>query len=417
MPEALPKLRSNLRADNYLLDGETKNVVVTDVLLRREDNSPKLKLPYELWEIALLMDGQSDAETIQQHASRWKWIDVSMDMVHRATSELDKYYLLDNSRYQQRLQKIGENLSRQPFRQTIAHSHFFAPEPKQLTSQLENCYLSPFGPGQLPSATTDGVTQNVRGAIVPHAHYDVSGPCAAWAYHKIARSHAFDLFVVIGYNHIYAENRIETLVKDVSSPFGKISVDTDFAQALLARSSGSLEEGGIANYYEHSIDMQIPMLQYMLHQTGRKAKILPIILSNVPKAGHIDAVMGFRQTMSAVGDAVRETIAEQGKRACIIASGDFTHCGPYYGDPEPDSTTMSELGRFDKSSIDLILNDHRDDFYKRTVDTKYCCVTPVYLLLSCLERPFQAQLLKYYTSWDIVGQRRDVNSFASIVFC
>jgi AmmeMemoRadiSam system protein B len=163
--------------------------------------------------------------------------------------------------------------------------------------------------------------------------------------------------------------------------------------------------------------MQIPMLQFTLQKTGREARILPIILSNVPKLFDLNAAMEFRKTMAKVGEAVRNTIRNQEKRACIIASGDFTHCGPYYGDPKPDAAAMDEVSRFDSKSIELIMSGKKDDFFKRTAITKYCCVTPVYLLLSCLESSLKARLLKYYTSWDIAGQKDDVNTFASILFC
>jgi len=410
-----PQLRSNLRTDNYVLEGDQKYVIVTDVLIQGREVKNKLKMPYDLWQIALLMDGQSDKELIRKRASEWYWKELSPGDIEKAIDQLDKYYLLKNDRYENRLAEIQIDLSKIEARNTVALKNAFEPDGDKLLEQIEGLFLSPFGPGRLPSENQTK-SPGLKGVISPHANYAISGPCAAHAYQEIAGAGEYDLFIIIGYNHIYAENKIETLMKDIITPIGKVAVDTEFGRALLNRASDLIDEGGIANYHEHSIDMQMPLLKYILRQTEREARIFPLILSNIPKLFNVDAAFNFRRKARRTAEAIRDTIAELNRKTCLIASGDFTHHGPYYGDGDVDDGTLEYIKKFDAGSLDLIVSGRKDDFYKRALPTKYCCTTPIYLLMSILDPEARGRVLKYYNSWDINGESQDINTFASVAF-
>ncbi len=415
MLKELPKVRSNIRADNFVFDGEGNCVVISDVLIQGKDIKKKLKLSHDAWQIALLFDGESNVELIRDKLNSQYWRDVSSETVQSVISELDRHYLLDNERYRQKLNEIKGRLAATECRTSTPSPHEVEMAADKVLESLKQSFLSPLGPGCLPSDSGPGQAA-LKGVIVPHANYEISGPCAAHAYHEIARCGDFDLFVIFGYNHIYGENRIETLVKDIITPLGKLVIDSDFAHALLNRTVGLLEEGGVANYYEHSIDMQLPMLQFVMQSRSKNARVLPIILSNVPKIRNIGKALQFKRTMENVGDALRSTAAESGKKVCFIASGDFTHFGLYYGDNKADSSTVGKLHDFDSQSIQMLQEGRKNDFYLHTIGSKYCCVTPVYLLLSSLNRIGPAKLLKYYTTWDILGESKDINSFVAMAF-
>ncbi len=413
MQNPLPGLRSNLRTDNYVTHNGRRYVVISDVLLRGKDRQNKIRVSHDLWQIALLLDGVSDLASVREKAQRFCWRQLTNDQILAAVDRLDEYYLLKNSRYNTRLKKIRQRLDANETR-PLAWSDGPA-SPEKLDTRIAQAFTSPWGP-TTESAKKLSVEGEIKGALVPHASLDISGPCAAHVYDAISRIREFDLFVIFGYNHIYAENRIETLAKDVISPLGRMAVDREFVTACLDLAGPVIESGGIANYYEHSIDTQIPMLQFVLRQQGREAKIAYFILSNIPKGYAPLAAIEFKSSISRAADAITAAAAEVGRRVCYIASGDFCHHGPYYGDDETTDNDSAQLRAFDQRCLNMLESDRKDDFYRIAIATKYCCTTPVYLLLSCLGTKVKGKVLSYYSSWDVIGKSPDINTFASIAF-
>jgi AmmeMemoRadiSam system protein B len=411
-----PKLRSNFRADNFIIKDGQKYVVVSDVLIQGRDSQKKLALPGKLWQVARLMNGTADIDTLCEYATNLFWTDVKRSDIEGVVSQLDEFFLLDNDRYREKLKQCRESMEHGRYRRIINDPKYFSPEYEDLREEIDRTFLSPYGPGSLPDEAGHSPEHRLLGVIAPHGNYGVSGPCAAHAYREIFLSGPFDLFVIIGYNHIYANNMIESLHKDVETPLGKIRVDGEFGNAVLDKRPGTITQGGVANYLEHSIDMQIPMLQYILNRNGNEAKIYPFILANKPKMESVTDALNFRKVISNVGAAVREVIREQGKKVCIIASGDFTHLGPYYGTAEVTEADIASIYKFDHTNIDMIVRMQKDAFYKHTIESNYCCITPIYFMLSVLGPDCKGKLLKYYTSWDVLGKQDNINTFAALGF-
>ncbi|BBE30385.1 MEMO1 family protein [Tepiditoga spiralis] len=114
------------------------------------------------------------------------------------------------------------------------------------------------------------------GIIVPHAGYIYSGKIAALAYKKIFNTSNFKRVFLIGPNHsgigsnisIYDEGSWET-------PYGKIKVDTKIAKKIIE--TLNINNDISAHYYEHSLEVQLPFLQYVLKDNF---SIVPITLKD-----------------------------------------------------------------------------------------------------------------------------------------
>jgi AmmeMemoRadiSam system protein B len=97
------------------------------------------------------------------------------------------------------------------------------------------------------------------------------------------------------------------------TPLGEIFIDEELADDVL-NSSPSIGDPN-AHRGEHSIEVQIPFIQYMFPG----AKILPVI---VPP----------REQAIALGESVGSIIADnKNKKIVCIGSTDLTHYGPRYG--------------------------------------------------------------------------------------
>jgi len=142
-----------------------------------------------------------------------------------------------------------------------------------LDKQLEWCFTSKHGPGDLPSKKKG---EDIIGAIVPHAGYTYSGPCAAWAYKAIAEAGMPDLFIILGPNHYGSGSGITMETYDM--PYAEIRVDQDFARKLLEK--GTIKENPQGHATEHSIEVQLPFLQFVFKNKMEKIKIVPILVDS-----------------------------------------------------------------------------------------------------------------------------------------
>ncbi|KAK0610413.1 MEMO1 family [Bombardia bombarda] len=128
----------------------------------------------------------------------------------------------------------------------------------------------------------DGIGLPVPGArviIAPHAGYDWSGPCAAWAYKAFDLSAAKRVFV-LGPNHKIRrlESCLVSTFASYATPFGNLVVDHVTTNEL--KQTGSFADFPTwAEIAEHSLEMHMPYLWKRLEQTfgGSSDKFPPII--------------------------------------------------------------------------------------------------------------------------------------------
>lgn len=162
----------------------------------------------------------------------------------------------------------------------------------------------------------ENLPQTITAAIVPHAGWTFSGQLAAMAFAAIKQRHENpDTFVIFGAAHSYFGR--QPAVYDNGSwltPLGEIAVDQDLAEDVL--NTKTAVSNPAAHDTEHSIEVQIPLLQYIFGDV----KILPILTP----AGTQAVELG-----EAIGEII--TNAKQQKKIVCIGSTDLTHYGLSYG--------------------------------------------------------------------------------------
>ena len=116
--------------------------------------------------------------------------------------------------------------------------------------------------------------QKVIGAISPHAGYVYSGGVAGSVFSVIAPR---ELFIVIGPNHTGAGRPFSISTEETwKTPIGNVEIDKELA-SYLAANSALLEEDSLAHRYEHSIEVQIPFLQFIADDF----KVLPLCVGSL----------------------------------------------------------------------------------------------------------------------------------------
>ncbi|MCK5282111.1 MAG: AmmeMemoRadiSam system protein B [Nanoarchaeota archaeon] len=283
-------------------------------------------------------------------------------------------------------------------RQPIAANSFYPDDFTELDKQINECFSSKFGPGALPITKRD---KNTIGIISPHAGYMFSGPCQAWAYKEIAESIFPDTFIMLGLSHNGCPSCLS--LEDWKTPFGIIRNDKEFQKTLIEDSI--LKQDEEAHASEHSIEVQLPFLQFANKDNLKKIRIAPIITS--PDIHYKD-----------LADYIFKTIQKTKRKAMIIASSDFTHYGLNYGYLPFKDNVKQNMYSLDKGAVNLIQSLDADKFIEYTDKTRatICGKYPIAVLLELSEKlgAQKVKLLHYYTSGDITKDYTNAVGYASI---
>jgi len=162
---------------------------------------------------------------------------------------------------------------------------------------------------------SESLPETIVSGIVPHAGWTFSGSTAALVFQAIRQQHEkVHTFCLFGASHGYFGQSPAVYDKgNWLTPLGSVAVDEELADAVIEKKAavGNLQ----AHISEHSIEVQVPFIQYLF----ASAKILPILVPPIEEA----VALG-----EAVGDIIK---ADEEKKIVCIGSTDLTHYGPRYG--------------------------------------------------------------------------------------
>jgi AmmeMemoRadiSam system protein B len=231
---------------------------------------------------------------------------------------------------------------------------FYSADAGELTREIETAFQSDRGPGRLPPRHRSA-DRPLRAIVVPHAGYKYSGPIAALAYDQVARQRPPSSVLILGVDH--HGGGAPAAVSDVPwlTPLGPIETDHELVAALC---HGPVEVDERAHAPEHSIEVQVPFLQYVLPQP----RIVALMVRHGP--------WSFLEEVAQVVHA-----ATRDRDVLLVASTDFSH---YVPPPVAD--------RLDHLAIDRILaGDARG--LLQVVDREeisMCGIAPTTVLLAAL---------------------------------
>jgi len=261
---------------------------------------------------------------------------------------------------------------------------FYSGTKAALTSEIERCFTHRLGPGRLPTLAQVGERKLV-GLVCPHAGYMYSGPVAARSYFEVASDGKPDKIVIIGPNHTGRGSGVSMMSEGVwETPLGEIEVDKETVDAI-SKASGIIDLDDQAHLYEHSVEVQLPFLQYVLKT---RFEFVPICM-----------MMQDLETSAEVGKAIGEVL--KGKNALIIASSDMTHYESAEAAKRKDRLCIDAILALDDARLQETVESHR---------ISMCGHGPVASMIAASKilNAKTAQLLGYSTSGDITGDTSEV---------
>ena len=279
-------------------------------------------------------------------------------------------------------------------RQPAVAGAFYPDNPEKLIELIESSFLDDAGVGHIPKLKSFEDKDYPINVMVPHAGYQYSGAIASHGYCKIVENGFPEVFIIISPNHTGFGSEISVFNEGSwITPLGNVEVDAEFADAVIDASDFASADF-TAHIREHSIEVQLPFLQYF----SDDFKIVPITM------GRQNFV-----TSSDLAKAIFEAAEKLDKSYCVIASTDLSHFNNQEKANKVDAFVMEDIEEMNEFKL-----------FEEVVqyNITMCGYGPVMTTMSLSKKVNKktSEILAYGTSGDVSGDFTSVVGYASGIF-
>lgn len=274
-------------------------------------------------------------------------------------------------------------------REPVVSGQFYSGNKVELENQIKECFLDSRGCGYVPGIKQSG--KKIIGVVVPHAGFIYSGAIASFAYAVVAENGFADTFIILGPNHTGRGSGVSVMTEGIwKTPLGDVPINSEIAKKIH---TGIIDKDEIAHNFEHSIEVQLPFLQFVAK--GKKFELVPI-----------SVMMQDYETSKEIGEIIAEVIQQTDKTVVIIASSDFSHAGFNYMSMPPPGLDVDEYAeKQDKKAIEKILAIDPENLIKivHQDNITMCGYGPISSMLIAAKKlgAQKVELLKYGTSCEV----------------
>lgn len=286
----------------------------------------------------------------------------------------------------------GCNSQKLQNRKAAVAGSFYSSDPEVLRADLRKLF------SQAKPCTSTG---NVLAIISPHAGYVFSGIVAASAFNQIDKNKKYDNVFVIGSSHRVAFNGAAIYNKgNFETPLGVVKVNLELASKLIDDHDVLIYHDQ-AHTNEHSLEVQLPFLQFLLKDNFQ---IVPILL------GTHSADICFK-----IAEALSPYLNEKN---LFVLSADFSHYPDYKNACTVDRQTAEAIL---SNSVEKFADAINTAMEKNIPGLETClCAWPAVLTLLFMtenDPEIDVHLIEYRNSGDSeVGEKTRVVGYNAISF-
>lgn len=323
------------------------------------------------------------------------------NMVRDFVAQLDELLMLESPRFEQAYRTLRDEYHRLEIRPAVHEGRSYPADADECRGMLERDFATAEGwrdAAHEPAAADDALP---RALLVPHLDPRRAGPAIARGWLEVgARTPGPLRVVVLGTGHSLMGDFYALTRKHFETPLGRMACDVAFVDALSAKLGDAAWHGELAHRDEHAIEFQA---LYARHRfAGRQDVTLVPIL-----CGGFHALLDAGRTpredpgIEALIEALRDTLVSQGGSTLVVASVDFSHVGPRFGDGPPDERTRAEVEARDREAAEAARTGDADAWFAAIAAhddaTRICGFAASYVMLRCAE-PGAGRLLRYEVS-------------------
>ena len=244
-----------------------------------------------------------------------------------------------------------------------------------------------------------GPETEVAALIVPHAGYIFSGEVAASAYARLDRQKQYQNIFIIGVSHRKHFNGVSVYPKGYyTTPSGMVKVDEAITTQLIQKYPFIYYDED-ADKTEHSLEVQLPFLQYWLLNDFQ---IVPLLL------GSEDAALGEK-----LAEALRPWFNAEN---LFVISTDFSHYPSYDTAVRIDGETADAILSNDSNKLKTICDKNKRAIGNNVL-TGLCGAAAVQILLHLTQgnKEISFEKIAYKNSGDAkVGDKKRVVGYWAI---
>lgn len=226
--------------------------------------------------------------------------------------------------------------------------------------------------------------------VSPHAGYIYSGSVAGLVYSSVIIP---ETAIILGPNHTGMGKRFAIMkAGEWETPLGRVGINSFLAE-LIASKFPKLEDDAYAHLREHSIEVQLPFLQFF----NAGIKIVPICI-----------MRATINELNLLGETIANAIREYGKEVLIVVSSDMSHYIPHDEAKDKDLKAVEKISNLDGEGLLKICED---------LDITMCGLYPAIAGIAAAKSlgAKEGILLKYKTSGEVSGDFELVVGYAGIV--
>lgn len=330
-------------------------------------------------------DGKHTVREIQAEYTRQFGTIILSDKIKSLINQMDEQFLLESERFSEEKKKKEEEYKKLEVRPP-SHSGDAYPDSKELLLEKIKSILE--------KGEARKVNQSLKGLIAPHIDYNRGEKCYGTAYRALEGMN-IDLFVIFGTCHMPGSNFFILTDKDFETPMGRLKNSKNLMGKLQKLCPFDLFENEILHKQEHSIELQLPFIQYYFPHV----EILPILCTSYREKIEKNHIPSENDHIRIFIESLKKILSESNKNICLIAGADFSHTGFNFGDTFPlTDRVMKKIEKKDLNTISYIERLDSSGFYNSVKEDedfrKICGLPPIYALMEVTDGR-EGKLLRY----------------------
>jgi len=227
--------------------------------------------------------------------------------------------------------------------------------------------------------------------VSPHAGYEYSGFVAGATFSSVSIP---DNVIILGPSHRAVQSKFAIMTEGTwETPLGVVPIEENLAKLLLKNCS-LLSDDPDAHINEHSLEVQLPFLQFIKPNIS----IVPLIIAYNASFGDLEEL----------GKAIAKSINGFKKEVLIVASTDMSHYVDSITAKEKDFLAIKKIEKLDARGLYDIIQEK---------DISMCGFQPTTVAIVAAKElgAKKGELKMYQTSGDVTRDYTEVVGYAGML--